>query len=322
MWFKNIRLKTLATPIAFDELALAKQLENCRFKPCAKSLPSSYGFVPPVDEKQNQDQNQDQALVLATQGALLIKLRIEEKILPPSVVRDALAEEVKSIEASSGRRLYRDEKERLKDEIHQTLLTKAFSRFTHIHAYIDTERQWLIVDAASPKRLALFCSLFTRCVENQAFEPVIEPIPPIATKWLLQQNYPASLAFAKACLMKAGDEQGSIVRVKNIELENEKVQSFLRDGSFITELALEWQQQLRFTLKEDFCLANVKFLEGLKELADYSHQDNSISPAERAVADLSLMTATLRLFLDDLLSVFSLKDNLESITLKQSETIF
>ena len=314
MWFKNIRLKTLATPIAFDELALAKQLENLRFKPCAKSLPSSYGFVPPVDE--------EETLVLATQGALLIKLRIEEKILPPSVVRDALAEEIKSIEASTGRRLYRDEKERLKDEIHQTLLTKAFSRFSHIHAYIDTERQWLIVDAASPKRLALFCSLFTRCVENQAFEPVIEPIPPIATQWLLHQNYPASLAFAKACLMKAGDEQGSIVRVKNIELENEKVQSFLRDGSFVTELALEWQQQIRFTLKEDFCLANVKFLEGLKELADYTHQNNhqdtSISQAERAAADLSLMSASLRLFLDDLFAVFKA---IPEKTLTKTETV-
>lgn len=307
MWFKHARVLTLSNAVPFDEAALAKQLEAVAFRPCPKSLPSSYGFVPPIGD--------DKApLVFGAQGCLLVKLRIEEKILPPSVVREHLQDEIKQIEASTGRRLYRDEKDRLKEDVYQTLLTKAFSRSSYLHGYIDTERQWLVVDAASPKKLAHFVSLLTKCLDNQAVAPHVVPVPALATQWLLQQNYPAELSFAKACLMKETDEQGSIVRVRNTDLDSDKVQSFLKDGSLVTELALEWSNQIRFTLKEDFALSGLKFLESVKELA----RDGMSETAEdRFAADFTLMVMTLRRFISDMLQHFSEAD--EKIHSKNQE---
>lgn len=310
MWFKNVRLLTLSNPIQLDDVTLAKLLEPMTFRPCPKSLPSSYGFVPPLGDE-------DGPLVFAAQGCLLVKLRIEEKILPPSVVREQLNAEIKQIEASTGRRLYRDEKERLKDEVYQTLLTKAFSRSSYLHGYIDTERGWVVVDAASPKKLAHFVSLLMKCLDNQAFAPSIVPVPALATQWLLKQTYPAELSCANACLMKEADAEGSVVRVRNTDLECDKVQSFLKDGSLVTELTLEWSNQIRFTLKEDFCLSGLKFQETVKELARDGMSENA---EERFAADFTLMAMTLRRFLTDMLSYLE-ERKLETQERKQLEEV-
>ncbi len=50
---------------------------------------------------------------------MLIAARKEERILPGSVVRDALKEKVDEIEAEQMRKVYKKERDQLKDEIIQ-----------------------------------------------------------------------------------------------------------------------------------------------------------------------------------------------------------
>ena len=299
MWFKNVRLLTLEKPVTFNEEQLAQQLALLAFKPCPKSLPSSYGFVPPMG-------GDDAPLVHGSQGCLLIRLRIEEKVLPPSVVRERLAEDIKQFEQAAGRRIYKDEKERMKDEVYQTLLTKAFSKSSYVNGYIDTKQRWLIVDTASSKKLAHFASLLNKCIDNVAFGPELESIPPLVTQWLVKNNYPSTLSFAQACLMKEPGEQGGVVRVRNTDLQSDKVQSFLKDGSLVMQLALEWSNQIRFTLKEDFSLSGIKFLESIKDLA---RDGMSETKEERFAADFIIMVQTLRQFLGEMLLCFGVQSH-------------
>lgn len=303
MWFKNIRLLQLQKAIPNQADRLNQQLAELAFKPCPKLLPSSYGWVAPLGDE-------GAPLVYADQGMLLIRLRIEEKVLPPSVVREHLAHDIKAFEQKAGRRIYKDEKERLKDEIYQTLLTKAFSKSSYINGYIDTAKNWLIVDCASTKKLAHFVSLLHKCIDNLAYAPELNSVPHTMTHWLVKNSYPNSLHFADACLMKELEEKGSIVRIKNEDLLSDKVQSFLKDGSHVMQLALEWNGQIRFTLKEDFSLSGLRFLEAVKDL---SYDGTSETKEDRFAADFLIMTRVLQKFMSDLLPEFTFSENTHDI---------
>ncbi len=297
MWFRNIRLLELTSPITVSAQELEKQLSLMAFQPCAKSLPMSYGWVPPLGETNG-------ALVFSQTRFILLRLRIEEKVLPPAVVREQLADRIKTLEQQFSRKIHKDEKEQLKDEIYQSLLTQAFTKSSYVSGYLDLEKNWLVVDAASSKKLAYFVSLFHKCTEKQAFAPELDSVRQIMTQWLMENNYPDSLCFADAGVLKKLDETSSVARFKNQDLLSKKVQNFLQDGSQAIQLCFEWADQIHFTLKEDFSLSSVRFLEAVKELA----QDGLGETAEdRFASDFAIMTETLQAFISELLASFCIK---------------
>lgn len=301
MWFKNIRFLSLQTAIPYQPDILDQQLNELVFQPCPKSLPATYGWVPPLGEETG-------TLVFGQSNTMLFRLRIEEKILPPAVVREHLNQEIKSLQQSLGRRIYKDEKERLKDEVYQTLLNQAFTKSTYINGYIDTEKQWLVVDCASSKKLVLFVTLFNKCVNNHCYTPELNSVSGVLTHWLHNNSHPSRFNFSDACLIKAHEENGSIARFKNQDLQSDVVQAFLNGGCFVTQSVLEWCDQIRFTLKEDFAMSNIKFLESVKDLA---RDGLGETLEERFAADFLIMSQTLREFLQDLLTQFTITEQTE-----------
>ncbi len=294
MWFKNIQFFQFQSPMAYNPDKLDSELANSAFRPCPKSHPSSYGWVQPIGDS-------DQPLVYGQNGYMMIRLRIEEKVLPASVVREHLMAEIKQLESKSGRRIYKDEKERLKDDIYQTLLSKAFTKSSYVNGYIDTKKNWLIIDSASSKRLAHFISMLMKCTGNSISAPELTSIPRVMTQWLTNNDYPNTLNLADACLLKEVDENGGTVRFKKQDLLSDKVQAFIKDGSIATQLAFEWCDQIHFTLKQDFSISSVKFLEAIKELA---RDGMSETAEERFASDFIIMAKTVSQFMDDLLPFF------------------
>ena len=79
----------------------------------------------------------------------MLAARKEEKILPASVIRDALEEQVAQIELEQSRKVSNKEKKQIKDDVTLSLLPKAFTRYQDIFSYIDVTQGWLIIDASS-----------------------------------------------------------------------------------------------------------------------------------------------------------------------------
>ena len=157
MWFKNIRAFRLTKPFDLSPEALGEKLAPRSFVPCAKSQAVAFGWVPPLGEESGE-------LVHAAAGRILLKLKREEKLLPSTVVREQLEEKVADIESEQGRKVYRKERLNLKDEIVQDCLPRAFSRSTHVYAYIDVKANWIFVDAASATRAEELLNLLRECV--------------------------------------------------------------------------------------------------------------------------------------------------------------
>src|SRR3546814_8831628 len=146
MWFKNLLIYRLTQDLPFDAEALETALASKLARPCASQELTTYGFVAPFGK------GEDAPLVHISQDFLLIAARKEERILPGSVVRDALKEKVEEIEAEQMRKVYKKERDQLKDEIIQAFLTRAFHRRTSPFSALDTNQGLILGNSARPKR--------------------------------------------------------------------------------------------------------------------------------------------------------------------------
>jgi recombination associated protein RdgC len=282
MWFKNVRAYRLTQPFDLSPEKLGQQLASRSFVPCSKSQAVAAGWVPPLGEASDE-------LVHAAGGRLLVKLKREEKLLPSTVVREQLDEKIAAIEADQGRKVYRKERLNLKDEIVQDCLPRAFSRSTHIHAYIDVKANWLFVDSASAARAEELLNVLRECIGSfPLLLPQVNNAPTaVMTAWLLHRSLPDDFELGQECELRETGEEGGVVRCRGVDLLSEEVETHLHAGKQVARLALCWDEKISLLLSEDLCLRRLRFADELmKENEDIPEADN----AARLDADFALMT--------------------------------
>jgi recombination associated protein RdgC len=296
MWFKNQRAYRLSSPFTLKAEQLADMLSSTPFKPCGKSQPLSLGWVPPLGEGA-------ESLVHAANGRFLLCLRREEKLLPASVVREQLSERIAGIEREQARKVYRKERLQLRDDIVQECLPRAFSRSTHIHAYLDTRRNWLFVDSASAGRAEELVGLLREAVGTlPLLLPRVNHSPAHAmTGWLVHRNLPKDFALEADCDLREPGEAGGVVRCRGVELASEEVDVHLQAGKQVVRLALSWDEKLSLVLGDDLVLRRLRFADELvAENEDISSED----PLARQDADFALMSDVISDLQDRLIEVF------------------
>jgi len=254
-------------------------------------------------------------LVYASQGYMLICLQIQEKVLPPAVLREQHQEKIKALELKLGHRVSRDERLRMKDELEHTLLGKAFSKSSRVYAYFDTEHNRLIVDTCSQRKLdRLYKVLNEVMVEYQPEALALQSPSAILTRWLSQQQYPDAFSILDRCAMQDKEEKKGKVSLSRKDLFGDSVQQLLDEGCFVTQLRLNWAEKINFSLKEDFAISGLQFSGEVKDLAKDGMPE---SAEERFAADFFIMVQTLNQFLDDLLPEFLdttvVKDQVEAV---------
>ena len=103
MWFTNAFSYKFTKPFDTSIEELEKALQEHIFRPCGSQDQQKQGWVSAIPSTTN--------LVHAAGNSALICLKTEEKILPSSVVKDALEEKVQDIEAERGQKVGKKEKQ-------------------------------------------------------------------------------------------------------------------------------------------------------------------------------------------------------------------
>ena len=296
MWFKHCHVSEAKHDFTYQPEKLADALSHHAFSPCSAVVPVSSGFVPPLG-------NEDEApLVYAQQGYMLFCLQVQEKILPPAVIKEQHQLKVAELEEKLGKPLSRSEKERIKDELTHTLLGKAFHKTSKTYAYLDVARQMLIVDTSSARRLELFYKVAHPILSQFQIMPFnLQSPSAVLTRWLGSGEYPDQLSILDKATLEDSEEQKGKVSLSRKDLFADSVQRLLEEGSRVTRLGLNWAEKLHFTLKEDFSISGLRFLEEVKDLA----RDGMAETAEaRFAADFFIMAQTVGEFLDLILPEF------------------
>ncbi len=88
------------------------------------------------------------------------------------MVRDALKEKVDEIEAEQMRKVYKKERDQLKDEIVQAFLPRAFIRKSGTFAAIAPKQGLILVDSASAKKAEDLLSTLREAIGSLPVRPL------------------------------------------------------------------------------------------------------------------------------------------------------
>ncbi|WP_245759513.1 recombination-associated protein RdgC, partial [Yersinia ruckeri] len=120
MNFKNVLIYKLSRDVSFANLE--EQMAQFAFTPCGSQDMAKTGWISPMG-------NESATLAHVANKQILITLQCEKKDLPAPVIARELASKVDRLEQEQHRKLKKTEKDSLKDEVIQTLLPRAFSKY-------------------------------------------------------------------------------------------------------------------------------------------------------------------------------------------------
>lgn len=295
MWFKQIQLFQLTDAIAYNPEKIAENMQAMAFTPCLASFPVSVGWVSPFDDE-------NAPLVHPGNGNIMLCMQVEEKILPASVIRQALTDKIKKIEKLEDKKVKQKEKMSLKDEVIMDLLPRAFTKLTRVYAYIDTKNSRLVLATLNQAKTDQFITLFKRSFSEgfRAFE--MKKLSYLMTTWLKSKKSPGVFTIEESCLMQDPSLTKRTIRCQNLDLFNQGIQTFLKEGCEVKQMEFSWHNRLSFIMADDFTLRSIRFeddvITAAKEIETESKQ-------QQFDADFFIMTQTLLGLFDDLLALLS-----------------
>ena len=258
--FKNIIIYRITdgwTPKITD---VQNGLQSMHFTPCGATQDESMGWAPPRGQKHG-------ALVESVGGQWILRLQIETKVLPSSVVKRRAEERAEQIEESSGKKLGRMAMKDLREQTMMELLPRAFTKLTSVPVWMDLENKLVIIEAASAAKADEVAVLLLSSLDALAITPLQteKSVPTTMAAWLIDFDPPGRFEVDRECELKAMDETQSLVRYARHNLVIEEVKRHVQNGKMPIKLALTWASRVSFLLTDTLQIKKIKFLETVIE---------------------------------------------------------
>lgn len=284
MWFKNLIFYRLTEAFDHTEASLLEKMEEHAFVPCGSQELSRYGWNSPTGGLTD-------GLLHSVSGFLMISAQKEEKMLPAGVVRRIVEEKVAVIERDQARKVYRKERDQMKDEVILDLLPRAFSRFGQTRALIAPKQGWVIVDTGAHKHAEELLNLLRNTLGTLpvALPDVAQSPSAVMTHWL-QQPDEQNLSFViqDECELRDSLVESGVIRIKGQELESDEFIAHLEAGKRVVKLSLEWDEKLRFMLEESLSIKRLKLADQLKDNLDSEYQDDELAQFDTDMTQMGL----------------------------------
>lgn len=294
MFFSNLMMYRITQDIDFNTDALELALQTKRTREPASQELATYGFMAPLGK------SEDAPLVHESFGFTMIATKHVERIMPGSVVRDELKAKVESIEASQLRKVYKKEREQLKDELIQTLLPRAFIKRKVTFAAIDKQRGLIFINSSSPRTAEDLLSTLREVIGALPVRPVSVKFAPSAamTEWLKTKKAPDQFFVLDECDLIDAHEDGGTAKLKRQDLTGDETQLHLSTGKVTSKLSMAWQDKLSFMLDDKLGIKRIKFEDLLQDQAE---ADGGEDAAGQFDASFVLMMMTFREFIPALI---------------------
>ena len=288
LMFRNLRLYRVEGTWPGSEEALSDALENARFEPCGPFTERSSGFEPVAPDSSD-------ALARRVNGADLLRLRSQSRVLPHSVVNEELELRAEEFRERTGEAPRGRNKRRLKAEVRDELLPKAMLRSDRIWGYFDLGEKLLIVDAAQEAAAERFLRRLQAANDALQFRPLAykRPFADLLNSIFLG-GAPGQFAVGRECRMQDGMEKQSIVRWANFDLTDRSIRDHVANGMRLTHLGIVYDNILGCVVDENGVLTKVKFL-GMDDDGDQA--DDALA---RLYAEFVLLPGTVRHLLADI----------------------
>jgi len=263
--FKNVTIYRIAPGWTATLESMETALDAARFVPCGATQDKAVGWVEPRGEAHG-------ALVESVAGQRILKLMIETKAVPGSVVREKADEEAEHIEAATGRKPGKKQMKELREDALLSLLPQAFPRRMGVWVWIDLANGLLVTDASSQGKLDELVTALVNAFNDLSLTLLQTAVTPqtAMTSWLSapvsdedKGGAPGGFSVERECELKSGDEEKSVVKFTRHNLATDEVRKHIVEGKLPTRLAMSWEGRIGFVLTESMQLKKLAFLEGV-----------------------------------------------------------
>ena len=281
--FKNIIVYRIDSLWSKTTAQVEAGLSQMRFRDCGPTQEKSVGWSEPRGEKHGM-------LVESVGDQLIMRLTMESKVLPSSVVKRRADEKIEQIEESTGRKVSRMEKKDIREETLLDLLPKAFTRLSNTVVWINPTERLLVIDASGQTKADEVVAVLLRSLDSLVITPIQTNVAPATqmAAWLMSHEAPGRFDVDRECELKATDDSQAVVRYSKHTLNNEEVRKHLQNNKMPTRLALMWNGRVSFVLNDEAQIKKIKFLDGV-----FDAGDNAAPDEDRFDADVAIVTGEL-----------------------------
>ncbi|MBA2778943.1 recombination-associated protein RdgC [Billgrantia kenyensis] len=286
MWFKHLHLYRLHEAATIPAADLEEALAGQAARPPGSQEARRVGWCPPAGRAGT-------ALLHELQGQRLLTMLRHERLLPAGVVREEVEERGAEIEAREGRKLRRQEKQEIKEQVYEELLPRAFVRSQKVDLWWDTRRHLIAVNTSSRKRAEEVLDLLRETLGSLKVTPLTSQTLPMRamTQWLADESSrPAALQLGDQVELKAKGDDG-VLRARQVDLDSDEIQQLLAAGKQASRLGIEVEGRLGYVLHDDLTLKSLRFSDALIDEAGEIEDDGDA--VVRLEADFMLMTGAL-----------------------------
>lgn len=267
---------------------IEEALQKNKFTPCQSLQACSVGWVPPRGYENG-------ALIESVNGQWILRLQIEEKTVPPDIIKQKLKEVCDKMEKDSGRRPGRRYQKEIKDQIYQELLPRAFPRQKGMWVWINLQNRFLMVEAVSNKLAGTVVTALVKAIEGMAISDIQTKMSPAVgmTDWLMTDP-PEDFSVDMDCRLKAENELKTVLSYSRHHLDTaSEVKEYIEGGMNPEQLALTWKNRVGFVLTDDLKIKRIKF-------RDVVFEGNANDSDDVFDADVAIATGELQPMLGDL----------------------
>lgn len=290
MYFTNATVYQITRDLGLAEEGaverLSEMLQSDAFTPCSASEYMKTGWFSPFHNIDGQD------MVLAGSGRILLTMKREEKILPSATVKKMLADKVKQIEHTEGRKTRKKEKDELKEEIVRELLPRCLTKEIYLSGYISVANRLLVINTASASEAESFSALLRKTIGSLPIVPVQSNhrYDITMTSWLRLKQSPAGFSIGSDTKLVSTDSNGGKITFKDEDLFSDEVLAHIDVDKLVKEIRLSFGDTMSFMLTDNLQLKSIKWSEELKAQND---DIDSEDYAARMDADFALMSGEM-----------------------------
>ncbi len=287
--FRNLRFYRVTSPWPDSEEALSEILSNNAFQPCSAYSERSGGWEALGD-------HEDDLLCRRLNGADLLQLRTQSRVLPVAAINEALEDRVDEFRSRMKQEPNRAEIKRLKEETRDQLLPKALVKSERNRAcYIHAESV-LVIDVGTVSKAEWFIDQLRASFEQFYCTPLtFNKAPSDLLTSIFMGESPLGFSLGRECRMQDELDTRSVVTWRDFELSDHSIRQHVIEGMRLTHLGVNFDEVMSCVIDQEGIINKVKFIQG-EAVDDWGSE----SPIAKLDADFVLLTGALRRLLEDL----------------------
>jgi recombination associated protein RdgC len=281
--FRNLRFYRITSPWPATEEKLSDALSENPFTPCGAYSERTAGWEAPAEY--------DGALLCRRlNGADLLQLRTQSRVLPLAAVKEALEGKVEAFRTRTAQDPSRGDIRRLREETREELLPRALLKSERCRACFIHSESLLAVDAGTDAGAEWFIDQLRTCFGQFACIPLAFARAPaeLLVRIFKGENL-LGFTLGRECRMQDLSDSRSIVTWREFELSDPSIRRHVTDGLKLTHLGVGFDELLTCVISEEGVISKLRFVEG-----DSVDTPDLEDPLARLDADFVLLSGTIK----------------------------